>query len=253
MENFDFVIDSCPSCDGQILWKGVDLVCSNPDCEDSRTKRIAHFFKIMGSDYITETTIRNLGVSSIEEMYSMDEFDIANIEGFGMKKAEQVYYEVQKTLINTPERLLAALSIPGMGIDNAKVVMKSTTWNRLFDISEDQVGLGPKTSKKLVENIRKFKPLYDFLISCGLRFKEADKMNVLNGKVFGLTGTMPMKRDLIVKMIEAKGGVVKTVSKTTDYLVAADAGSGSTKLQKAEKYGTEILSYDDLMELLGEE
>lgn len=242
-------LNNCPSCDGDIQWSGVDLICSNINCEGSKTKKIAHFFKVLGAEYISETTVRNLGVETIEEMYELDEFDIANIDGFGMKKAEQIVNEIQKTLKTTPDKLLAAFSIPGISIENAKIVISKNNWNNIFDIKEDDVGLGPKTSKKLVDNINIYRPLYNFLLENGLSFKEIEHTNI-SGKIFALTGSMPMKRDYITRLIENKGGIVKTVTKSTDYLVASDISSNSSKLKNATKYDIKIIDFDELMLML---
>ncbi len=72
----------------------------------------------------------------------------------------------------------------------------------------------------------------------------------VSGKTFVLTGTLvDLKRDEAKARIIAAGGIVTgSVSKNTDYLVAGEkAGS---KLAKAEKLGTIILSETELLELL---
>lgn len=73
----------------------------------------------------------------------------------------------------------------------------------------------------------------------------------LAGKIFVLTGTLPIGRDEAQALIEAAGGRVSgSVSKKTDYVVAGDeAGS---KLSKAEALGLVILDYAGLQRLLSE-
>ena len=244
-------ITTCPSCEGKLMWKGVDLVCANPDeCTDAMIKKTAYFFKKQGSEYITETTIRNLGITSIEDAYELDELDVADMEGFGLKKGEQVVYEIQKTLNTTPAKLMAAFSIDGVGETVATQIVgqfkDAGEWFKGLDL--DGV-IGPKTAEKFNTSIGKYEKLYNFLLTKGLKFKE-NVMGELAGKQIALTGTGPVKRNELTKMIQAKGGMVKTVSKTTDYLVAEDPNGGSGKLQTARKYGTKIISYEELLEMV---
>lgn len=244
----------CPSCGEELAHIGVDIVCQNDDCYDSKVRKIAHFFKTLGSDYITETTVRNLDVISIEEMYELDELDIANIEGFGIKKAEQIYYEIQKTLKVTPDKLLAAFGINGIGRTLAPVILNKYSFDELFTITSiDNVeGIGEILSDNLVNNINDYYELYCYLKSIGLQFTTIEKINSddINGKIFTLTGTMPMKRNEIVKMITMRGGSVKGISKSTHYLVTDDPNSGSVKNTKAQSYGTKIIDFNELLTLL---
>ena len=245
-------LEKCPSCGNDKLeLNGVDVMCTNKDCYDSKVRQIAHYFKTMGADYITETTIRNLGVSSIEDMYELDELEIAGIEGFGIKKAEQVYYEIQKTLKATPDKLLAAFGISGIGKTLAPVILNRYKFEDLFEVEsiENVDGVGEILSPNFVNTINNFKPLYEYLLTKGLTFMKTEKSSI-SGLVFTLTGKMPMKRDVITRMITAKGGSVKGISKSTNYLVTDDPNSGSAKNKKAQSFGTKIIDFETLMELI---
>jgi DNA ligase (NAD+) len=73
----------------------------------------------------------------------------------------------------------------------------------------------------------------------------------MTGMIFSMTGKLPMKRDLLVKLIESHGGVWKnSVTMKTDYLVTNNPGSASGKAKKAAKYGTRVISFDDLMRMV---
>nr|XP_049575706.1 replication factor C subunit 1 isoform X2 [Syngnathus scovelli] len=75
--------------------------------------------------------------------------------------------------------------------------------------------------------------------------------NCLEGCVFVLTGVLEsMERDDTKSLIERYGGkVTGNISKKTTYLVQG-RDSGVSKLEKAESFGTKILSEDDLLELI---
>ena len=74
----------------------------------------------------------------------------------------------------------------------------------------------------------------------------------LSGKIFALTGKMPMKRQDLINIIENKGGSVKSVSKNTSYLVTDDPSSGSGKIKAAEKYGVLVNTFNELSNMLEE-
>lgn len=250
-ETFGFDVPTeCPSCKGELKLIGVDLVCKNKDCYDSKVRQITHFFKTMGSEFISDTTVTNLGVGSIEEMYELDELEIANIDGFGIKKAEQIVYEIKKTLTTTPDKLLAAFGISGIGKTLSVPILNKYTFDELFTIDsiKDIEGVGEILSDNLINNIGEFYNLYMFLKEKGLTFITKEKTSI-TGKVFTITGKLPMKRDEIVKMIVAKGGLVKGISKSTDYLITDDPNSGSTKNKKASAYGTAIIGWGEFLEL----
>ncbi|XP_054634941.1 replication factor C subunit 1 isoform X2 [Dunckerocampus dactyliophorus] len=75
--------------------------------------------------------------------------------------------------------------------------------------------------------------------------------NCLEGCVFVLTGVLEsLERDDAKSLIERYGGkVTGNISKKTTYLVQG-RDSGVSKLEKAESFGTKILSEDDLLELI---
>jgi len=106
---------------------------------------------------------------------------------------------------------------------------------------------------KFLDNINNFKQLYTFLKDKGLEFKINGGVKMLDGKKIALTGKAPAKRDLIIALIEKHGGSVSTMSKTTDYLATSDVDSVSGKTKKAQEYGTKIISYEELYDLMEEE
>ena len=80
----------------------------------------------------------------------------------------------------------------------------------------------------------------------------AGKLSRLLNKHFVLTGKMEHPRSYYEDLIRQHGGIVSSsVTKNTNYLVIADPKSTSTKAQKARKLGIELISPEELEELLG--
>jgi len=247
----------CPSCGSTIERDGVDIVCRSLTCGRKTDKQISHFLRTLGAENITEKTIKALDIMSIEEAYGIDSIYIQNCEGFAQGRTSNVLSEIEKTLTTTPAKFIKALGISGIGERMGKELTVDYSIDQLFNICNDgsRLPLGPKTEAKFRREFPKHKALYEFLLTKGLTFERRTDMNKVSnvsGKLFAITGTMPVQRSEIVKAIEERGGNVKTVSKKTDYLVAADPESTTSKMKKARDFGITIISYEELVRLIKE-
>lgn len=243
----------CPSCGKALFIKGVDLRCNNPLCDESSYYKTEYFLRTLGVENISYKTLMKLGLNKVEDCYKIDEWEISSVDGFGLKRAQQIVDEIESTLSTTPEKLLAAFGIPNVSLITSQAIMsKMSSIENVFDasISDLQMveGIGDITAKNIVECLPNYRNLYDYLLERGLTFES--RGDILKGKVFCLTGKGPMSRQNIIKMVEGEGGYVKGMSKSVDYLVCANKESNSSKAKKARKYGTKIITYEELMEIL---
>lgn len=247
---------SCPSCGSPLTWKGVDIVCTNTpfQCPDRAMQILEYYLITLGAENITATTLKKIGVNSIQSLYELDEFEIAELDGFGTKRAEQIIFEISKTLKTTPDKLLASFGITGIGLESARSILKKFDFDSIWNLSEKELltvdGIGDKLAYNFVVEIYDYKELYEYLKSIGLRWSTLS--NTLRGNIFTLTGDGPIKRDEIIKMVENSGGIVKNISKKTNFLVTNDPDTNTGKAKKAREYGVPVISYDKLLEMIGE-
>ena len=247
----------CPSCNGPLISEGVDLICNNPECYGMLYYKVEHFLHKMGTENITYKTLMKLGLGTIEKCYEIDEWEIASIDGFGVKRAQQVVDEIQNTLITTPEKFIASLGIPGVGKTLAKAMCdvfdididNFFLFNSSYEDFIDIDGIGEIIANNIIETRMNYFSLFMFLLEKGMKF-ESTGSNELEGKQFCLTGKGDIGRSELGDMITSKGGVIKGISKGIDYLVTADPESQSGKAKKARKYGVKIISYSELIEIL---
>lgn len=249
----------CPECGCKTHWKGVDLICSNENCNPRLLKSIEYFLVSLGAENVRYKILSNLMVNSLEEVYILKKSDIAGIEGFGERSAEEIVNEIQNTLNTTSEKLLQAFGIPGVGKEIAKALTACFgPLETIFGLSEDELqvceGVGPKISENIIKSIPKCEEIYKYLKKIGLKIQNDKKedLKMLDGKNVTLTGKGPLKRKELQMLIEKHGGNVKGISKDVNLLVTDDLESYSSKMKKAEEYGIEIITYDELMEELGE-
>lgn len=251
-------IDNCICC-GSVLVPSaseVDLYCLNDDCEVKRLHKVAYFVKMMGMENITYNTLENLNITKIEDLYNLQPDYMLNFEGFGVKKIDKIFNEINKSLHTEPYKLLAAFGIKGVGRTIAKEILSNYKFHELFTLTEDDFkqidGIGSILAKELVNGLDNNFDLYEMMKVFGLTFKESS--SDLKDKVFCLTGNGNMPRNNYIEMIENLGGMVKSsMSKKVDIVVTKDVNSNSTKMKKARDYGINIINYNDLDEMLIQE
>jgi len=257
------MIDKCPACGSELEWEGVDLKCTNEDCWRKSYKEVEHFIRSMGAENITEKTLMKLGIDHIERLYEIDEWGISTIEGFGVKRAQQIVDEIQGTLFSTPEILLRSFGMKNIGKTASREITKhlyritdddNKVMEYVFSLPYEELikieGIGDITARTFVNEIGKYKDRYKFLKRSGLVFMNENTKGKFDGINFTLTGKGWLGRKEIQTLIEREGGSVKSIGKTIDYLVTNDVESTTGKAKKAREYGVQIILYEDLKEML---
>jgi len=244
----------CDTCGKQLTMKGVDLICTNKECDARTVKTLTHFVKTIGVMGMSKATFKKLNINSIKELYNLTVSDIVKLDGFGIKKAENIINELKNKLNIMPDKFLSALGISGLGNTNAKRVMNYfNDIEKVFFAKDFSMidGIGDKTSENIVKGLNNGYLIYKFLLEKGLSFVEKEEGSEFFGKTVTLTGTAPIKRDNLIRILESQGCVVKNISKKVDFLITNDIESNSSKAKKARNYNIPFMSYDDLLEKLG--
>ena len=247
----------CPSCGEIPKIKGVDIVCENEFCGKKIYLKLEHWLRALGAEGISHKTLEKIGVNTIPGLYEIDEFDIMEIEGFGVKRANQVHDIIQRTLRTDDTSLLRAMGIPGVGRTASKALINHFgSIDVVMTSHEEQLkkvdGVGPILAKNIKWWQDRCIVLLRQLGKIGLQLTREEKVeSQMTGMIFSMTGKLPMKRDLLVKLIESHGGIWKnSVTKKTHYLITNNPGSTSGKMKNATKYGTRVISFDDLMRMV---
>ncbi|MBQ2897492.1 MAG: NAD-dependent DNA ligase LigA [Clostridia bacterium] len=260
--------DKCPSCGSDVIKADNEAAhkCQNMECPAQLLRNIIHFVSkdAMDIDGLGEAIIEifvNKGlISGAADLYYLNFDDVANIDGLGEKSAQNIKNAIQKSKDNDFYRLLFALGIPHIGQVAAKKICNvfntiddviSATEEQLSNI--DDVGIVMARSvKSFFENNHNLHEI-ERLKDAGVNMKKIISQNasdVLSGKTFVLTGTLPnLTRNEAKKLIEDNmGKTSSSVSKNTDYVLAGDeAGS---KLTKAIELGITIVSEEEFLEMI---
>lgn len=265
-----FVIPStCPVCGAQAERVDDEAVirCKNINCPAQLLRNIEHFASraAMNIDGLGEAVVKQLVenglIKTVADLYTLDGQDLELLPGFGKVSAAKLLKSIEDSKANSPDRLLFALGIRGIGQKNAQLLMKHFgSIEALAATSAEEISAVENFGDILANNIHTAlrEPhminLIERLKNCGVNtvYVSDVKNDMLSGLTFVITGTLPdMTRDEAKALIEQSGGKCSgSVSKKTSYVLAGEeAGS---KLTKAQQLGINIITQQQLLDMIGE-
>ena len=279
------MLEHCPACGGKIEKKilsdtsSVAFYCVNPKCPAKNERYLEHFVSVFEIYELGPKILRRFKdeglITDAADIFTLTKEDIAPLERFGEKSAENIISEVKNKKKIPLSRFLWALGILHVGEETARdlALHFGTLGKLVFSARQDLVeidsieNIGPAVSKS-VGNFFKDKNNLNFIKKLeknGVVVKKMEKKKTgkFTGLNFVLTGTLAqMSREIAKEKIISLGGkVVGSVSKNTSYVVAgADSGRSdsesrqtrmSSKLIKAEKLGVKILNEKEFLNMLG--
>lgn len=259
----------CPVCHGKAERAEDEAVirCVNIDCPAQLLKNIEHFASrpAMNIDGLGEAVVKQLVenrlISTVADLYSLQQQDLEMLPGFAKVSASKLIANIENSKTNSPDRLLFALGIKGIGQKNAQLLMKHFgSIEKLSETSPEEISAVENFGDILANNIftalhePHMTELIERLKSYGVNtvYQSDVKSDKLAGLTFVITGTLPdMTRDEAKTLIEQNGGKCSgSVSKKTSYVLAGEeAGS---KLTKAQQLGVTVISQQQLIEMIGE-
>ena len=270
---------SCPSCDHALEQEEgkVVLHCPNTSTCPAQLAQTIEFFagrKQMNIDGLGEKSVLQLvesgHVKDISDLFLLNTETLLTLDRFGKLSADNLVAAIEHAKTNaTFERVLTSLGIRHVGGVAARALAeKFLNFDAMVELvkkesKEDAVeaivsidGIGDVIAESVVSYFSGDTQLdlIQRLQKAGLdptqEVQTSAQGGALAGMVFVLTGKLSAPRDEFVLKIEALGGkVTKSVSKTTDVLVAGEK-TGKKKTEAAEKHGVKIVDEQGLIEML---
>ncbi|MBQ1375351.1 MAG: NAD-dependent DNA ligase LigA [Clostridia bacterium] len=259
----------CPVCGSRVEKSEGEAAhrCINSDCPAQLYKNIIHFAErdAMDIDGLGDAIIKQLLdkglISSIADLYSLKNEEIATLEKLGEKSADNLTRAIAASKERSLERLLYGLGIPLIGQKASKIL--AAAFGDMDSLSaasaEDMTALrdiGGIMAQSVIDYfaVEKNRRLILSLKERGVNMKYTGEASesFFSGYTIVVTGTLKhFKRNEITSLLEGFGAKVSSsVSKKTTFVVAGEeAGS---KLDKARALGVRILSEEELMALIEE-
>ena len=256
--------DRCPVCGSKVVKDGAYYRCSNINCPKVLKESIKHFVsrKAMNIDGFGDKIIEQLVdkgiVKDVSDIYKLDKETLMGLDRVGEKLAENLITAIKRSKGTTFAKFIYALGIRHVGEFVAKLLaerfknlenLKKATKEELLEID----GVGEEIADSVVSFFSEKKNLetIDKLLSYGIHFEDETekKKSSIAGKSFVFTGTLSKPREYFKELVEKYGGIVRnSVSKNLDYLVVGE--NPGSKLQKAQKAGVEIITEQQLIDML---
>lgn len=258
-------IQYCPSCDTALIRREEEAAwrCTNTsNCPAQNIERIIYFaskdamnIKGLGKDIIKRFV--DLGmITDISSIYNLDYEAILKLDGWKDKSVDGLRQSIEDSKSNDMYRVLIGLGIDGVGNTMAKSLSKKvsylldfTAWSIEQFLSLDDIG--PKMAQSLYEffhtdeNIALLKTLESHGIN--LRGQELNTTGILYGKQIVFSG---FRSPDLEKKIESLGGEISnSLSKKTSILVMKEKGTGSSKEKKAQDYGVEVMTIEEMKDM----
>ena len=241
----------CPCCSYQLVKVNDQLFCRNTACPAQLNKKLEHFCKTLGIKGMGPKTVEKLNLAELTEIFYLDRGEV--VEAVGEKIAIKLLDEIERAKTSSLETVLASFSIPLIGNTAANKLCQVV--NTIEEITQETcktAGLGDKATTNLLEWLSgEYLELKDFL---PFSFKKEKPVVAVNGTrgTICITGKLKSvkKKAEAEQLLQSAGfTVVDAVTKTTNYLLDEE-NAGSSKREKAEKYGITIIT--DLNDLLKE-
>jgi len=258
----------CPVCAtrlekpaGEAVWR-----CPNSRCSARQKRQFYHFvskgaFDIegLGSKIIGRLIEENL-VSDPTDLFKLKEGDIAPLERFGEKSAQNLIKAIQSKNEISLARFIYALGIRNVGEETAlDLVRHFGSLEALKKATPQDLERVPNIGPVVAQSIREFfqekrnLKFIEGLKKAGVKVKEEKKKTrnqKLKGLTFVLTGALESitRDDAKRKIRELGGDVSSSVSQNTDFvIVGKEPGS---KLQKAKKLGIKTITEPEFLQMI---
>ena len=150
----------CPACGAPVKEEGAFLYCTGEHCAPQIVSYLDHFaskdaMDIEGfSEKTAEQFYNELHMTSPVQLMSLKKEDIADLDRFGDKKAENLVAAVNAAKATTMDRLLFALGIDGIGKKTAKdLAARFRTFDALARASREELTSVDGIGGVLADNI----------------------------------------------------------------------------------------------------
>lgn len=262
--------EKCPQCGGNVERIGEEVVyrCVNTSCSAQLKEWIFHYASRRAMDIeglgekIVNRFVEEGLIKSIADIYCLPYDEIAKMEKWGEKSAENLKNAVENSKERPLERFIYALGIRNVGEHLARVLAeKFNSIENLMNAKEAELLSVMEVGPVVAKSIRNFfeepknRELIRLLKERGVKMppfasKKKEISSEIVGKTFVFTGTLTLfRREEAKKIVLERGGKVsESVSKKTDFVVAGkEAGS---KLAKAKELGIKIINEEEFKNLI---
>jgi DNA ligase (NAD+) len=269
---------ACPVCGTGLRKQGAHHFCPNEACPDQVRGRLAFFvgrgqmdIEGIGPETI-DVLVENGLVREVEDLYSFDPEKLLELPGFGEKKVAQIRESLEKSRLQPFHVVFPSLGIPDIGQKVTEILIDAGYRNidSLLEMASkgdpapllEIHGIGERTAETLIRELARpqMRRRIEMLRSAGVQFDEGEAGTVSSdlprsfaGQTWCVTGSFEhfSPREKAMEEVVRRGGraASSVTAKTTHLLVGTSPGS---KLAKAQKVGSRIVTEEEFLALLAQ-
>lgn len=266
--HFEFP-ETCPVCDSSVEREGPLAFCSGGlACPMQLKRAIEHYASQSGLDIegLGEQRLNQLIdsglVESIPDLYDLRASDLARLDGWGERSAQNIVDELTASKEPPLDDFLTALGIPEVGQTTARSLAREFgTLDAIVDADEEELQSVEDVGPTVAHEIREFfDSQQNVAVIDGLRERGVDPQPIdttsddaLQGMTFVFTGSLDQyTRSEAQELVERFGAnATSSVSSNTDYLVTGE-NPGQNKLDDATDHAVSVIDEDTFRSLLDE-
>jgi DNA ligase (NAD+) len=271
---------NCPSCGSKTtkeyneITKKNDAVrrCTSEgyECEKISIEKLKHFVskEAFNIDGLGKKIIENFWklklIRKPQDIFRLDYNKIESLEGWGKLSVENLKYSINEKKNIPLERLIYALGIRHIGLENAKLLSKFfKTFSNFKELSNknnykdllnlDKIGETQVSSiKSFFSNKINIEVVNELSKELSIKNALIEKKNgLLKNHTFMITGKLSgISRAEVKSLIEENSGsTVSSVTKKLDYLIMGDKPT-KRKIETAKELGINIIDQSQFLKML---
>jgi len=248
----------CPCGKGPAILDGIHLMCGAEECEVKTLKRFINGVGIYRMDKfggVTRRLIYEAGFTKISQVFDRSVFNKESLIASGKfkegKTLNSLLEEMEKLTKVSLAQIIVSLGFDGIGSTASKQLAKyirgkEYSFSGLERAALEGFDKGPKRDK-VEELVRVFQERgteieEEVIVKDGIGYE-------MTGKPFQ-TEKIKVKSDL--EKVLLNHGYIYTGMKGAKYLITDSLNSSSSKMKTAIKNNIEIVTYENLLSILGE-
>jgi DNA ligase (NAD+) len=256
--------ERCPECETKVIKdRLVAHICPNKNCPAKNERYLEHFVQVLEIYELGPKNLRRFKdeglITDAADIFVLKKEDIALLERFGEKSAENIVAEIKAKKKVSLSRFLWALGILHVGEETARDLAREFgSLEKVMKASKEEINavenIGPAVSESVLSYFQDKNNIHfiEKLKKNGVVVEKEPKKagGKFKGMTFVLTGTLAgMSREIAKERILAHGGKVSgSVSSNTAYVVTGE--NPGSKLTSAQKLGVKILSEEEFLKML---
>ena len=256
----DVSVWKCPFCLEELHWdeNHVQMVCTNPDCDERKFQSVVQFCKIAGMKDCGEDSLKGLWkagmIHEIADLFKLQTKDVLSIRGWREQSINNLLNEAKRIKSTLPFAQIAHASgmFGGLGQKTIQMIVDKVDMNDELDLIKlksieelcEIEGVQETTAQQFNEGLRKFyeSELSNIITFSYIQSPVLSTSGTMAGQIVCFTGFRSAE---LKSQIEQEGGqVVDSVTKKTTLLLVKDLNEESSKTKKAKELGIPIMDKD---------